>query len=868
MKAPNPLNQAGLLSMTDLLGLTKRKSKKDERPENSIALRIISLFMAIILITAAATYVDTPNVVTFLYIWGSVCGSYISYAFRNNKPAWLSIFPLIGTFIVCGIFTYELFTQFMFGKFDPLGPFIHVLTGLQALHFFDLKTRSDVSVSVMIGLSVLCCVAAAGNGPLFGLYVGVYFLLGSVFLYLECVSRSKDVGPSRPLGEARPGSQSQAAPPPRLQQRQASGNVIFPVMSLPLLTLAVFFGMPRVDSIIDATLSGIMRAKIPVSGGVATAAQQSGAGNSQSSSSSTSSRSGSSGNQGSGKQGDAGSGGTSKDGGGSADPSDLANAQGPGTKTAKKGEGGKGGKGGKGEGGEDGTGKGGGGSGNGTGTGIGNLKVGLDAEVANETMELKRPQGKDELLLRVSSAREAFIRRIAFDTFTGKNWVRKQPRRLTAHTSQAGQGIKVSDLSAFELSADCPTVEVAMDVRVESDIRGVLPSVWVPSFVSSSIKSFFVDKDGTIIARQVLRKGTFYKIVAYVPVYDFAQLRAVTDKKPPEEMYMQLPEGLPKPVSELALKTAGEGNNFARAERICNFLRQNYKYSDADEKLPDGADYVENFLMKSKTGNCKHFATAFAIMCRAAGIPARCVGGFRPGTLNKDSGFREVRMKDAHAWAEAYLPNWGWISFDATPDGVMPLHEPENFLSSLVKHGISTFGSTIQSKRKPISSTGPDVRKFDSDKDDKKKLDFWSKLDPRELIGNLPWKAFAVALVLLSMGVIIWHYLSTRKKEAGVIEVHDLSRRSTQLYMEMLKDLQRYKIARTPAQTPDEVLQRLEACMTAPPVENMVLPAELPKLVASFMDVYCLDRFGNIDRTAELEKICSSIHTLVVSVSK
>lgn len=860
MKAQNPLNQASLLTMSDLIGLTKPKSKKDDRPENSIALRVIALFMAIILITAAATYVDTPNVVTFLYIWGSVCGSYISYAFRNSKPAWLSIFPLIGTFIVCGIFTYELVGQFMFGRFEPLGPFIHVLTGLQALHFFDMRTRTDVSISTMIGLSVLCCVAAAGNGPLFGLYVAIYLFLGSVFLYLECVSRSKDVGPSRPLGEARPGSQSSQAAP--RMQRQATGNVIFPVMSLPLVTVLVFFGLPRIDSIIDANLASIMRSNVAVSGGTTTGTRGGigGGGRGTTQGAGSSSTSG-----GSGRTGDAGSGG-SKDGkGASSDPSDVAAAQsGPGS-VGKGGKGdGKGGKGGKGGKNDDDLSAGGG---SGTGSGPSTLTVSVDTEAANETMTLDRPPGKDELLLRVSSPRETCIRRIAFDTFNGTNWLRKQPRKLTAHIATAGQGVKVSDLPAFELASECPTVEVAMDVRVESEIRGVLPSTWVPSFVSSSIKSFFVDKDGTIIARQVLRKGAFYKIVAYVPVYDFAALRAVTDKKPPDEAYLQLPEGFSKQVQDLAQKTAGEGNAFAKAERICNYLRQNYKYNATlENKLAAGEDYVENFLFKTKQGNCKHFATAFVLMCRSVGVEARCVGGFLPGTLNKDSGFREIYMRHAHAWGETYLPNWGWIEFDATPDGMMPLHEQENILSSLVKHGLGSFGSSIQSKRKPTAGGSQlDPGKFDSKADDKKKLDFWQKLDPRELLANLPWKAFAVGLTLLSIAAIALHYFSTRKNAEGLIETRESSRRSTQLYMEMLRDLQRYKIARNPADTPDEVLKRLEACLAQPADDSVPLPPELPTLVSSFMNVYCLDRFGNSNRTAELESIRSSIHSLVTA---
>jgi hypothetical protein len=51
---------------------------------------------------------------------------------------------------------------------------------------------------------------------------------------------------------------------------------------------------------------------------------------------------------------------------------------------------------------------------------------------------------------------------------------------------------------------------------------------------------------------------------------------------------------------------------------------------------------------------------------RQAGIPARVVGGYQGGELNPDTGTVVVRQLDAHAWAEIWLPNRGWVRVDPT----------------------------------------------------------------------------------------------------------------------------------------------------------------------------------------------------------
>ena len=79
-----------------------------------------------------------------------------------------------------------------------------------------------------------------------------------------------------------------------------------------------------------------------------------------------------------------------------------------------------------------------------------------------------------------------------------------------------------------------------------------------------------------------------------------------------------------------------------------------------------GRDSVDDFLFRSKRGFCEHYATSFVVLMRGAGIPARVVGGYQGGEMNPRDGFLVVRQSDAHAWAEVWLENQGWIRVDPT----------------------------------------------------------------------------------------------------------------------------------------------------------------------------------------------------------
>ena len=79
-----------------------------------------------------------------------------------------------------------------------------------------------------------------------------------------------------------------------------------------------------------------------------------------------------------------------------------------------------------------------------------------------------------------------------------------------------------------------------------------------------------------------------------------------------------------------------------------------------------GLHSVDEFLFDTRAGFCEHYASAFAVMMRMAGIPSRVVTGYMGGFYNELGDYLLVRQSDAHAWVEVWLQGRGWTTIDPT----------------------------------------------------------------------------------------------------------------------------------------------------------------------------------------------------------
>jgi len=155
-----------------------------------------------------------------------------------------------------------------------------------------------------------------------------------------------------------------------------------------------------------------------------------------------------------------------------------------------------------------------------------------------------------------------------------------------------------------------------------------------------------------------------------------------------EELPYQLKRALTLPgnLNPQARKLAAEwrqslpGDEAIIRTAITRYNRENFVYTLEPPLL--GINGIDEFLFETHQGFCEHYASSFVFLMRAAGIPARVVTGYQGGEYNQEGGYSIVRQSDAHAWAEVWLDQRGWIRID--PTAAIAPERVQNGLSAAV----------------------------------------------------------------------------------------------------------------------------------------------------------------------------------------
>jgi transglutaminase-like putative cysteine protease len=130
--------------------------------------------------------------------------------------------------------------------------------------------------------------------------------------------------------------------------------------------------------------------------------------------------------------------------------------------------------------------------------------------------------------------------------------------------------------------------------------------------------------------------------------------------------YLRLPDDSNPRTTALAKqmhRVAGSDKAFI-SDVLNMFRKEEFFYTLEPPAL--GNNPVDRFLFDTRQGFCEHYASAFAVMMRAAGLPSRIVLGYQGGEMNPMSDYMIVRQSDAHAWTEVWLPGEGWLRVDPT----------------------------------------------------------------------------------------------------------------------------------------------------------------------------------------------------------
>ena len=111
-------------------------------------------------------------------------------------------------------------------------------------------------------------------------------------------------------------------------------------------------------------------------------------------------------------------------------------------------------------------------------------------------------------------------------------------------------------------------------------------------------------------------------------------------------------------------RSADEVDELIVKMALANFSNNNFEYTL--EPPPLGFNSVDDFLFDTHKGFCEYYASSFVFLMRAAGIPARVVTGYQGGEYNDLGDYYVIRQSDAHAWAEVWLQDRGWVRYDPT----------------------------------------------------------------------------------------------------------------------------------------------------------------------------------------------------------
>jgi transglutaminase-like putative cysteine protease len=204
-----------------------------------------------------------------------------------------------------------------------------------------------------------------------------------------------------------------------------------------------------------------------------------------------------------------------------------------------------------------------------------------------------------------------------------------------------------------------PRQTIAYRISLEPTHQHVLPALDLALAAPAGAHEradgeIFADKPVDAVRQYELRSAVDYR---YQPSLDIATRMHA----------LQLPAGFDPRTHALAQQWRQRyGRNDAAIVRAALGMFHDGGFAYTLLPAPLGRDAVDDFLFSTREGFCEHYASAFTVLMRAAGIPARVVTGFQGGFWNRIGQYLLVRNADAHAWSEVWLEGRGWVRVDPT----------------------------------------------------------------------------------------------------------------------------------------------------------------------------------------------------------
>lgn len=313
-------------------------------------------------------------------------------------------------------------------------------------------------------------------------------------------------------------------------------------------------------------------------------------------------------------------------------------------------------------------------------------KTGMsDSMAPGEIAELSRSA---ELAFRVqfvgatAPKSERYWRGLTYSWYDGRRWSQALP-----------QTISVSDVVAYpsrykprwysDLERGAVGAQYQYRIILEPTSREWLYAMATPFIEQNNIG---VVSDYRLISSSPVTDPLSYTVQSYTRMP-----RGVEAPRWEKDFNLRLPEqGNPRSRAQARSWRAQADNDSEYIARVMRMFRQQQFFYTLTPP-PLGPDQVDDFLFRTRAGFCEHYASSFAVMMRAAGIPARIVAGYQGGEKSPLGTHLLVRQYDAHAWVEVWLPESGWVELDPTA-----MVAPERIESGL-EQALQSQGSEFSS---------------------------------------------------------------------------------------------------------------------------------------------------------------------------
>lgn len=242
------------------------------------------------------------------------------------------------------------------------------------------------------------------------------------------------------------------------------------------------------------------------------------------------------------------------------------------------------------------------------------------------------------------------------------------------------------------------------------------------------------------------------------------------------------------------------GNNEAIMNAALALLRdQKFVYTLEPPLL--GQHSADEFLFETRSGFCEHFASAFAVLMRAAGVPARVVTGYLGGEYNALGNYLIVRQSEAHAWTEVWLEARGWVRVDPT-NQVSPTRIESGLAAALPEGATLARGVRSNALMRQIALTLDSVANAWNQTVLGYNLETQRALLYRAGLDESTWRTLAVLLIVAAVVVTLilaLLTLRTRQRQDSAVSA----------YHTFCDKLARAGLARHDTEGPNDYLARL-----------------------------------------------------------